>query len=241
MKAKITSGVMYDTTINDESNRYVRFVMDDNGKLYTWDNHNNAIEIPVEDIKRMRDIHAIYLDFTMFMDENGIIRIWDDVVFRHDGEYYVKEDAIDEIKEDDDLFREYVDENARYVDVCNHSYYTDYDTLDNWGILDDIREDWSDEVEYMLDNEYFNDWELVGDCFNGIVYYLLDNGTVVNSETIDKAMVSELISIVMESCETDNRIGDWIVTRAPTEINDVNTNVTTPTINPDSERPISLT
>lgn len=240
MKAKLKSGVMYETTINDESNRYVRFVMDDNGKLYTWDNHNNAIEIPVEDIKRMRDIHAIYLNFTMFTDENGIIRIWDDVVFRHDGEHYVKEDAIDEIKEDDDLFREYVDENARYVDVCNHSYYTDYDTLDNWGILDDIREDWNDEVEYMLDNGYFDDWESIGDCFDGIVYYLLDNGMVVNS-AIDKDMVSELISIVMESCETDNRIGDWIVTRAPTEINDVNTNTTTPTINPDSERPISLT
>lgn len=240
MKAKITSGVMYRAVIKDETERAVKFVADDNGTLWTWNDDNKAVEIPAVSIKNMSDIQITYDDFTMAIDDNGVYRMWPAVMYLHEGDYYTREDALESIYDDDDLFREYVDENAGYVQICNHSYYTDYDTLSDWGILDDIREDWNDDIESMLDNGDFGDWDLIDNGINDTIFYILDNGTLINSAMVDKDMVAELISIVMDSCATDNRIGDWIINRAPIEINDVNTNVTTPTINPDSERPISL-
>lgn len=241
MKAKITSGVMYRAVIKDETERAVEFVADDNGTLWTWNDDNKAVEIPAVFIKNMFDIQITYDDFTMTIDDNGVYRMWPAVMYLHEGDYYSRGEALESIYDDDDLFREYVDENAGYVEICNHSYYTDYDTLSDWGILDDIREDWNDDIESMLDNGDFGDWDLIDNGINDTIFYILDNGTLINNAMVDKDVIAELISFVIDSCATDNRIGDWIINRAPTEINDVNTNTTTPTINPDSERPISLT
>lgn len=241
MKAKITSGVMYRAVIKDETERAVKFVADDNGTLWTWNDDNKAVEIPAVFIKNMFDIQIICDDFTITIDDNGVYRMWPAVMYLHEGDYYSREEALESLYDDEDLFREYVDENAGYVEICNHSYYADYDTLSDWGILDNIREDWNDDIESMLDNGDFGNWDLIDNDINNTIFYILDNGMLINNAMMDKDMIAELISFVIDSCETDNRIGDWIVTRAPTEINDVNTNVTTPTINPDSERPISLT
>ncbi len=240
MKATIYSGMMYKAVVKDETEKEVRFVADNNGRVWTWDNDNKAIEIPVTSIANMSDIKMTDYDFTMITDENGVLRMWDDVIFRHNDEYYTRDEAIREIKLDDDLFREYIDDNAGYVDICNHTYYTDYDTLENWGILENIRDDWDDDIENMLGDDDISDWDLVDSNINSIMYYVLDNGVLVNSDMIDTAIISDLIGLIMGR-GIDNRIGDWIITRAPTEINDVNTNTIVPTINPDSERPITLT
>lgn len=243
MKGQIISGYEYWAT--DANGRHISFGVTENGIIYRNNINGGEVQpIPTEEVKGFQNVRA-GLEALRIINE----RVYYGTIMERDGELYTVSEAVDVISDDDDAFREWVDDNAEYVEIMGHSFYVDYDTICSWDIEDEIRSDWVDQIEEMLLDENIDGWSIHEDNDTiEVEFVILDNGMVIPKEDIDRGYIASLIDAMLAIDHSSYRFGDWVVTfdpikseAVPTEINDVNTNTTTPTINPDSERPISLT
>lgn len=229
MKATVLSGNMYTATWKANNER-VGFFVSDEGEIYLKLNDCNP-RLTKPEIAMLTDISYDCVNVCAWVDGNGEYQIYNEQMYKYDDELYTLDEAIDRISDDDDAFREYVDNNAGYIYICGHNYYTDYDTISDWGIIDDIREDFNNDMESMLKDNDIDGWESMGDFFREKKFYILDDGTVIGD--VSEEMLKDLIDIYFTVYEC-NDIGDWRFTKVPKDSSG------SITVNPDSERPISL-
>lgn len=233
MKGQITSGYEYWAT--DANGRHVSFGVTENGIIYRNNINGGEVQpIPTEEVKGFKNVRA-GLEALRIINE----RVYYGTIMEHYGELYTVSDAVDVISNDDDVFREWVDDNAEYVEIMGHSFYVDYDTICSWDIEDEIRSDWVDQIEEMLLDENIDGWSIYEDDNTmEVEFVILDNGTVVAKEDINREYITSLIDAMLAIDHSSYRFGDWVVTFDPEakDATETNTTVTTET-NPDDGRP----
>ena len=243
MKGQITSGFEYWAT--DANGRHISFGVTENGIIYRNNINGGEVQpIPTEEVKGFKNVRA-GLEALRIINE----RVYYGTIMERDGELYTVSDAVDVISDDDDAFREWVDDNAEYVEIMGHSFYVDYDTICSWDIEDDIRSDWVDQIEEMLLDENIDGWSIHEDNDTmEVEFVILDNGMVIPKEDIDRGYIASLIDAMLAIDHSSYRFGDWVVTydpikseavpTAPTEATTPTDNQTTePASNPDDGRP----
>lgn len=147
MKGQITSGYEYWAT--DANGRHVSFGVTENGIIYRNNINGGEVQpIPTEEVKGFKNVRA-GLEALRIINE----RVYYGTIMERDGELYTVSDAVNLISDDDDAFREWVDDKAEYVEIMGRSFYVDYDTICSWDIEDEIRSDWVDQIEEMLLDE----------------------------------------------------------------------------------------
>lgn len=238
MKGQITSGYEYWAT--DANGRHVSFGVTENGIIYRNNINGGEVQpIPTEEVKGFQKVRAGIEALRII---NG--RVYFGTIMERDGELYTVSDAVNLISDDDDAFREWVDNNADYVEIMGHSFYVDYDTICSWDIEDEIRSDWVDQIEEMLIDENIDGWSIYEDDNTmEVEFVILDNGSVVAKEDINREYITSLIDAMLAIDHSSYRFGDWVVTYDP-EPKDasVPTENTTTESNPDDGRPhITLT
>ena len=233
MKGQITSGYEYWAT--DANGRHVSFGVTENGIIYRNNINGGEVQpIPTEEVKGFKNVRA-GLETLRIINE----RVYYGTIMEHYGELYTVSDAVDVISNDDDVFREWVDDNAEYVEIMGHSFYVDYDTICSWDIEDEIRSEWVDQIEEMLLDENIDGWSIYEDDNTiEVEFVILDNGTVVAKEDINREYITSLIDAMLAIDHSSYRFGDWVVTYdpEPKDATEVNTTVTTEA-NPDDGRP----
>lgn len=238
MKGQITSGYEYWAT--DANGRHVSFGVTENGIIYRNNINGGKVQpIPTEEVKGFKNVRA-GLEALRIINE----RVYYGTIMEHYGELYTVSDAVDVISNDDDVFREWVDDNAEYVEIMGHSFYVDYDTICSWDIEDEIRSEWVDQIEEMLLDENIDGWSIYEDNDTmEVEFVILDNGTVVAKEDINREYITSLIDAMLAIDHSSYRFGDWVVTYDP-EPKDapVPTDNQTTESNPNDDRPhITLT
>ena len=237
MKGQITSGYEYNAL--DANGRWVSFGVTENGIIYRNIDGGEVQPIPTEEVKGFQKVRSGLEALRII---NG--RVYFGTIMERDGELYTVSDAVNLISNDDDAFREWVDNNADYVEIMGHSFYVDYDTVCSWDIGDEIRSDWVDQIEEMLLDENIDGWSIYEDDNTmEVEFVILDNGTVVAKEDINREYIASLIDAMLAIDHSSYRFGDWVVTYDP-EPKDapVPTENTTTESNPDDGRPhITLT
>ena len=244
MKGQITSGYEYWAT--DANGRHVSFGVTENGIIYRNNINGGEVQpIPTEEVKGFKNVRA-GLEALRIINE----RVYYGTIIEHYEELYTVSDAVDVISNDDDVFREWVDDNAEYVEIMGHSFYVDYDTICSWDIEDEIRSEWVDQIEEMLLDENIDGWSIYEDDNTmEVEFVILDNGTVVAKEDINREYITSLIDAMLAIDHSSYRFGDWVVTydpikseAVPTALTEA-TEATTPTDNqttetkPDDGRP----
>ena len=233
MKGQITSGYEYWAT--DANGRHVSFGVTENGIIYRNNINGGEVQpIPTEEVKGFKNVRA-GLETLRIINE----RVYYGTIMEHYGELYTVSDAVNLISDDDDAFREWVDDNAEYVEIMGRSFYVDYDTICSWDIEDEIRSDWVDQIEEMLLDEDIDGWSIYEDDNTiEVEFVILDNGTVVAKEDINREYITSLIDAMLAIDHSSYRFGDWVVTYdpEPKDATEVNTTVTTEA-NPDDGRP----
>ena len=233
MKGQITSGYEYWAT--DANGRHVSFGVTENGIIYRNNINGGEVQpIPTEEVKGFKNVRA-GLEALRIINE----RVYYGTIMEHYGELYTVSDAVDVISNDDDVFREWVDDNAEYVEIMGHSFYVDYDTICSWDIEDEIKSEWVDQIEEMLLDENIDGWSIYEDDNTmEVEFVILDNGTVVAKEDINREYITSLIDAMLAIDHSSYRFGDWVVTYdpEPKDATEANTTVTTET-NPDDGRP----
>lgn len=245
MKGQITSGYKYWAT--DANGSHISFGVTENGIIYRNINGGEVQPIPTEEVKGFQNVRATFEAIRII---NG--RVYHGTIMERDGELYTVSDAVDVISDDDDAFREWVDDNAEYVEIMGHSFYVDYDTICSWDIEDEIRSEWVDQIEEMLLDENIDGWSIYEDDNTmEVEFVILDNGTVVAKEDINREYITSLIDAMLAIDHSSCRFGDWVVTYDPIKSEAVSTDQTVPTeatvptenqttepaSNPDDERP----
>ena len=232
MKGQITSGYEYWAT--DANGRHISFGVTENGIIYRNIDSGEVQPIPTEEVKGFKNVRA-GLEALRIINE----RVYYGTIMERDGELYTVSDAVNLISDDDDAFREWVDDKAEYVEIMGHSFYVDYDTICSWDIEDEIRSDWVDQIEEMLLDENIDGWSIYEDDNTmEVEFVILDNGTVVAKEDINREYITSLIDAMLAIDHSSYRFGDWVVTYDP-EPKDapVPTDNQTTEANPDDGRP----
>ena len=234
MKGQITSGYKYWAT--DANGSHISFGVTENGIIYRNINGGEVQPIPTEEVKGFQKVLATFEALRII---NG--RVYYGTIMERDGELYTVSDAVDVISNDDDVFREWVDDNAEYVEIMGHSFYVDYDTICSWDIEDEIRSEWVDQIEEMLLDENIDGWSIYEDNDTmEVEFVILDNGTVVAKEDINREYITSLIDAMLAIDHSSYRFGDWVVTYNP-EAKDApvptDNQTTEPASNPDDGRP----
>lgn len=233
MKGQITSGYEYWAT--DANGRHVSFGVTENGIIYRNNINGGEVQpIPTEEVKGFKNVRA-GLEALRIINE----RVYYGTIMERDGELYTVSDAVNLISDDDDAFREWVDDKAEYVEIMGRSFYVDYDTICSWDIEDEIRNDWVDQIEEMLLDENIDGWSIYEDDDTmEVEFVILDNGTVVAKEDINREYITSLIDAMLAIDHSNYRFGDWVVTYDPEakDATEANTTVTTET-KPDDGRP----
>lgn len=223
MKGQITSGYEYWAT--DANGHHISFGVTENGIIYRNTDGRQIQTIPTEEVKGFKDVRA-GLEALRIINE----RVYFGTIMEHDGELYTVSEAVDVISDDDDAFREWVDDNAEYVEIMGHSFYVDYDTICSWDIEDEIRSDWVDQIEEMLLDEDIDGWTIHEDNDTmEVEFVILDNGTVVAKEDINREYITSLIDAMLAIDHSNYRFGDWVVTYDPIKSEAVSTDQTVPT------------
>ena len=240
MKGQITSGYEYWAT--DANGRHISFGVTENGIIYRNIDSGEIQSIPTEEVKGFKNVRAGIEALRII---NG--RVYYGTIMERDGELYTVSEAVDIISDDDDAFREWADDKAEYVEIMGHSFYVDYDTVCSWDIEDEIRSDWADQIEEMLLDEDIDGWSIYEDDNTmEVEFVILDNGTVVAKEDINREYITSLIDAMLAIDHSSYRFGDWVVTYDPIKsevIPTAPTEATTPTDNqttetkPDDGRP----
>lgn len=233
MKGQIISGYEYWAT--DANGRHISFGVTENGIIYHNINGGEVQPIPTEEVKGFKNVRA-GLEASRII--NG--RVYHGTIMEREGELYTVSEAVDVISDDDDAFREWVDDNAEYVEIMGHSFYVDYDTICSWDIEDEIRSDWVDQIEEMLLDENIDGWSIYEDDNTiEVEFVILDNGMVIPKEDIDRGYIASLIDAMLAIDHSSYRFGDWVVTYDPIKSEAVPTDnqTTEPASNPDDGRP----
>ena len=233
MKGQITSG--YEYSAMDANGRWVSFGVTENGIIYRNIDGGEVQPIPTEEVKGFQKVRAGLEALRII---NG--RVYFGTIMERDGELYTVSDAVSLISDDDDAFREWVDDNAEYVEIMGHSFYVDYETVCSWDIEDELRSDWVDQIEEMLLDENIDGWSIYEDNDTmEVEFVILDNGTVVAKEDINREYITSLIDAMLAIDHSSYRFGDWVVTYDPEakDATEANTTVTTEANPNDDGRP----
>lgn len=250
MKGQIISGYEYSAV--DANGHYTSFGVTENGVLFRNTYSRDVQTISIEEVKGWTKVIPRLESLRIINN-----RVYYGTIMEHEGELYTVNDAVSIIADDDDAFRDWADEQGGYIEIMDHSFYVDYDTICNWGIEDEIKEDWVDTIEENLIEGDIDGWEpFEADEADEVEFVILDNGTVIPKEDIDRGYIASLIDAMLAIDNSSHRFGDWVVTydpikseavptapTAPTEATTPTDNQTTePASNPDDGRPrITLT
>ena len=224
MNGQITSGYEYWAT--DANGRHISFGVTENGIIYRNIDSGEIQSIPTEEVKGFKNVRAGIEALRII---NG--RVYYGTIMERDGELYTVSEAVDIISDDDDAFREWADDKAEYVEIMGHSFYVDYDTVCSWDIEDEIRSDWADQIEEMLLDEDIDGWSIYEDDNTmEVEFVILDNGTVVAKEDINREYITSLIDAMLAIDHSSYRFGDWVVTYDPIKSEAVPTALTEATV-----------
>lgn len=224
MKGQIISGYEYWAT--DANGRHISFGVTENGIIYRNNINGGEVQtIPTEEVKGFKNVRA-GLEALRIINE----RVYYGTIMEHDGELYTVSDAVDVISNDDDVFREWADDQSGYVEIMDHSFYVDYDTICDWGLEEEIKSDWVDQIEEMLLDEDIDGWSIYEDDNTiEVEFVILDNGMVIPKEDIDRGYIASLIDAMLAIDHSSYRFGDWVVTYDPIKSETVSTDHTVPT------------
>lgn len=123
---------------------------------------------------------------------------------------------------------EWVNDNAGYVNIMGCEYETDYYTLSNWGILDDVKEEYIANIHDSLMNGNLIDYTVCQSVSDIYAYILMDDGTIIPHHIARD--ISEVLDMIMTDNGQNSAIfGQWRVSRRDS-----------PTLSNDSDKPIKL-
>lgn len=224
MKGQITSG--YEHWATDANGHHISFGVTKNGIIYRNNINGGEVQpIPTEEVKGFQNVRA-GLEALRIINE----RVYYGTIMEHEGELYTVNDAMSIIADDDDAFRDWADDHGGYVEIMEHSFYVDYDTICDWGLEEEIKSDWVDTIEENLIEGDIDGWEpFEADEADEVEFVILDNGTVIPKEDIDRGYIASLIDAMLAIDHSSYRFGDWVVTHDPIKSEAVPTDQTAPT------------